>query len=204
VVRIDPQTNKVAATVGVGKFSDQGHIPVAFGHAWLLTGDGSRLVGITHDAVDVTVDLGVRCNDLTTTVTSIWASCLTEDQVLRVDPVAHQVTRRVTGLDTARLVSGSGGTVWAAFHGGLARIDEATGRVETVAGVYLGPQAGLFADADGVWVRDQGLFLTRVDNAGQVVDEFSVKEQSGGSALVAFGALWATAYDDYVLYRIRL
>jgi streptogramin lyase len=204
VVRIDPATNTVAATVQVGKLDDQGSIPVAFGHAWVLTGDGSTLVGLAHDAPDVTVQLGARCINVTATATSLWASCLPDDQVLRINPASQQVTTRVTGLDTARLISASGRTVWATFLGGLAQIDEATGAVRTVSGVYVGPQAGLFADADGIWVRDEGLFLTRVDNTGRVVDEFSVKEQSGGSVLVAFGSLWATAYNDSVLYRLRL
>lgn len=204
VVRIDPATNTVAATVEVGKLDDQGSIPVAFGHAWVLTGDGSTLVGLAHDAPDVTVALGARCINVTATATSLWASCLADDQVLRVDPTSHQVTSRVTGLDTVRLISAAGSTVWATFLGGLARIDEATGAVRTVTGVYVGPQAGLFADAGGVWVRDEGLFLTRVDNTGDVTDEFRAAEQSGGSVLVAFGSVWATAYNDYVLYRLRL
>ena len=34
VVRIDPATNDVAATVELAKFNDPGHIPVAFGRAW--------------------------------------------------------------------------------------------------------------------------------------------------------------------------
>src|SRR4051794_1701131 len=126
VVRIDPATNQVAATVEVGKIDDQGLIPVVFGYAWVLTGDGSTLVGISHDAVDVTVDLGARCTNVTATATSLWASCLTGDQVLRVDPTSLQVTARITGLDTARLISASGGTVWATFLGGLAQIDDAT------------------------------------------------------------------------------
>jgi streptogramin lyase len=204
VVRIDPATNRIAATVSVGKFSDQGHLPLAFGHLWLLTGDGSTLVGLAHDAVDVTVDLGTRCNDLAATATSLWASCLTGDQVVQVDPVAHQVISRVTGLDTARLVAAAGGRVWVTFLGGLAQIDEATGAVKTLTQVYVGPQAGLFADPDGLWVRDQGLFLTRVDPSGHVVGQLSVPEQSGGSVLIAFGSLWATAYDDEVLYRVAL
>jgi streptogramin lyase len=120
-----------------------------------------------------------------------------------VDPTARRVATRLTGFDTPRLIAGAGGTVWVSYLGGLAQIDEATGSVQTLTGVFLGPQAGLFADADGVWVRDEGLFLARVDTTGHVVDEFSVKEQSGGSVLEAFGSLWATAYNDEVLYRLR-
>ncbi|HVE24407.1 MAG TPA: hypothetical protein VNC22_03340 [Sporichthya sp.] len=204
IVRIDPRTNTVVATIGVGKSTDQGPIPVAFGHVWVLTGDGSHLVGIAGDAADETVDLGARCSNVSATATSLWLACLADDQVVRVDPTSGRVTTRLTGFDTPRLVSGSGGTVWVSFLGGLAQIDEATAAVRTVTAVFVGPQAGLFADADGVWVRDQGLFLARVDTAGHVVDEMSVPEQSGGSVLEAFGSLWATAYDDEVLYRLRL
>jgi hypothetical protein len=51
--------------------------------------------------------------------------------------------------------------------------------------------------------RTGGLFLRRVDpNTLEVVEDLTAAVQ-GGVVIVAFDSVWATAYDDNVLYRIR-
>ena len=203
VVRIDPATNEVVATVDAAKSTDQGTIPVADGRAWILSGDGSRLVGIAGDAVDRTVELGTRCTDLGGSSGAVWAVCPIDDQVLRIDPVAGRVELRVTGLDNPRSVAVAD-SVWVNFAGGIAKMDAATGAVEAVADAQPGTGGAIHATSDEVWVREQGRFLRRIDaGTAQVIEEFTAPEQSAGSLLVAFGSLWTTAYDDDVLYRLR-
>lgn len=137
VVRIDPATNEVAATVEVSKYNDQGHIPVAFGRAWVLVDDGSRPVGI---AVDVDIDLGSNCIQLVASDTALWVVCLTDGLVLAVDPDSGEITTRVPGLEGARNIAVAD-DVWVGFDGGLARIDAASGRVTGVADVPSGSAA---------------------------------------------------------------
>lgn len=115
----------LAATVELNKFDDQGHVPVAFGRAWVLVDDANRLVGVADDAsdVDVEIDLDTRCIQLAT--------------------------------------------------------------------------------SEDVWVRTGGRFLRRVDaDTMEVVEDLEAPEASGGSVLVAYDSVWATAYDDAVLYRV--
>jgi hypothetical protein len=71
---IDPATNQVAANIEVPPY---GRLPPATGwaRAWVLTGDGSTLVGIAEDAVVTEIDLGTRCTELTASGTAIWAAC---------------------------------------------------------------------------------------------------------------------------------
>jgi hypothetical protein len=60
------------------------------------------------------------------------------------------------------------------------------------------------ADARGVWVRSKDRFLRRVDGTTLQLAEEIGSDEGGGSVLIAFGALWATAYDRDVVYRLRL
>ena len=118
IVRIDPATNTVAATVPVDKIVDQGQIPIAFGQAWVLTGDGSTLVGIAEDAVVTEIDLGTRCTELTASETAIWAACPIDGVVVAVDPEHEAVSTRVDGRTDARQISATA-TLYGSASGGL-------------------------------------------------------------------------------------
>ncbi len=202
VVRVDPASRKVAATVEAGKINAQGQIPIAFGHAWVLVDDGSKLVGIADDAVAKTIELGTVCTELTATATALWAACPTDGLALKIDPEAGEVVARVEGLPKALTIA-AGEDVWVGFDGGLARIDEATGEVTAVVDAAPGPVGGIAVTDDAVWVRAEGRFLRRVDPAtAEVVEDVTAPEQSGGSVIVAFGSIWATASDDDALYRV--
>ncbi len=203
LARIDPVTNEVAATVPVDKIGEQVHIPVAFDHAWVLTGDGRVLVGVADDEVDVEIDLGLRCSQLTAAPpVGLWASCLTEDAAVLIDLEAEAVTVRVDGLTDTRAIAASEDVVWVSYDLGVAQLDVATGEVLGVADAPTGVGGGLAATADSLWARSGG-FLRLVDPGTlEVVEEIVAPEESGGSVLVAFGSVWATAYDDAVLYRL--
>ena len=202
VVRIDPATNKVAATVPVAKVYDQGQIPVAFGRAWVLVGDGSKLAGIARDTVDVTIELGTRCTELAASATALWAVCPTGGMALRIDPGSAAVTARVPGLVDTRAIAVAD-HVWAGFAGGLARIDELSARVTGVVDAAPGPGGGITATSDDVWVRTAGRFLRRVRPGDlAVLEELQAPEGSGGNVVAAYDSVWATAYDDAVLYQI--
>jgi streptogramin lyase len=190
------------ATLAARKIAAQGDIPVAFGHAWVLTGDGSTLVGIADDAVATTIDLGTVCTQVAASDAAIWAACPTEGVALKVDPVAGEVVARVPGLPNALAVA-AGAQVWVGFDGGLARIDEERGEVTGTADAVGDSRSGIAVTPDAVWVHNPGLFLRRIDPAtAAVVEDVVTPEEDGGSVLVAFGSVWATASDQNVLYRL--
>jgi hypothetical protein len=202
VSRVDPARDRVSATVDAAKINVQAHVPVAFGHAWFLTGDGSHLAGIADDAVAKSFDLGTVCTDLTATATAIWAACPTDGLAIRIDPASGAVTARTPGMPGAGTIA-AGDQVWVGFRNGLAKIDDATGRVLGVADASPGDVGGIAVTPDAVWVRAEGRFLRHVDpETARVVEDVTAPEQSGGSVLVAFGSVWATASDDDTLYRL--
>jgi streptogramin lyase len=202
VVRIDPATNKIVARLPLGKTTDQSFIPVLAGHAWFLIGDGSTVVGVntTSNEVDVEIPLESGCVNLGADDTTMWAACVSNDVVLRIDPAAREVTARIGGLEAPRAISVSD-EVWVLYYDGLARIDPLTAEVTGALGVDS-IDGGIFATEDAVWVRADGIFLQRVDpDSLELVQVLTAPEQSGGSVIEAFGSVWATAYNDTVMYR---
>jgi streptogramin lyase len=207
VVRIDPATNTVAATVDTDKIAEQTNLSGAFSATWVLTGDGSTLVGIRDDGVSREIDLGVRCTDLAPeTEHGLWLSCLPEDAAVFVDLDQDEVTLRVEGLPGARTIATTEEYAWIGYDDGIARIDINTGERLGTVDLEPGASGDLFGQLQGeanpLWVRTPG-FLHRVDSATlEVVDEVVVPEESGGSVFEAFGSIWVTASDDAALFRI--
>ncbi len=202
VARVDPGSGEVAAPVEAGKINVEGQIPVAFGHAWMLVDDGSRLAGIADDAVARTIDLGTVCTELTASATALWAACPTDGVAVKIDPETGEVVARAEGLPRAATIA-AGEHVWVGFDGGLARLDEQTGEVTAVVDASPGSGGGIAVTPGAVWVRAEGRFLRRVDPAtATVIEDVTAPEQSGGSVVAAFGSIWATASDDDALYRL--
>lgn len=186
----------------LNKFNDQGHVPVAFGRAWVLVDDGSRLVGIADDAVDIEIDLGIRCIQLAASDTAIWAACLADGLAVAVDPDSGELTTRVPGLEGARNISVSD-DVWVGFDGGARAGRRGLRARHRRRRCAVGFSGTIAATAQDVWVRTGGRFLRRVDaDTMEVVEDLEAPEASGGFVLVAYDSVWATAYDDAVLYRI--
>jgi streptogramin lyase len=204
VVRVDPATNKVVARVPIGKSADQTSIPIVAGHAWFLVGDGSSLRGVSlrSNEVAAEIQLDTRCVDLAADAKMIWAACLSDSVVLRIDPTAQAVAATITGLEKPRSLA-VGDDLWVGYGGAIARIDRATDTV-TGAVAVSAVDGGIFAGEQAVWVRRDGTFLQRLDPRTMArVEVLGAPETSGGSVVEAFGSVWATAYNDSVLYRLR-
>jgi len=205
VARIDPATNTQVALLDVGKHLDQGRIPIAFGSAWVLTQDGSRLVGISSEtnAVTTSVDLPTSCTNVDTSEAAVWAVCPTEGLVLRIDPTTGVVTTTVGGLPGARNISVST-HVWVGYDAGTARIDRSTS--EVTGAVSVGPDGStgsLHATGDQVFIRTEDTFLQVLDATTLDLLEVVASDTGSGSTLLAYGSLWATSPEDGALYRLE-
>jgi streptogramin lyase len=207
VARYDAETGELQATIPVVKAAIQGHLATGFDHVWVLTGDGSTLVGIDPetDAPAVTVDLGIRGTDLETGEAGLWVVSTLDDQVLRIDPDTGEVVHRVTEVLKPTAVSVTD-DVWVAAQLSTNQIDPDTGEVVVTSEIGTGANGGIAVTDDAVWVRSAKRFLVRLDPTdGQPVEGFSSADTpSAGSVLVAFGSVWATAYDDEALFRIPI
>lgn len=217
LVRIDPATNKIAATVAVPKVNEQGRLTAARGRLWVLNADGDQLAAIEEKTNELTrpIALGTYCSDVADAVDrgELWIACASAGEVLRVDLQAGKITARITGLPLAGGVSVAE-DLWVGFDGGLAQIDKESLEVRAIHAVQ--PAGGAIrASADAVWVREPKVegkrlpreinpkFLTRIDPAtGTTLRISSTGLASGGDVIEYDGAVWATSYDDQILVRL--
>ncbi len=204
IVRIDPESRMVTARHSVGKAFSQGHLATGGGRLWVLTGDGSTLVGIepTTGAVATTVPLGVRGADLAFGDAGLWVVSTLDDQVVRVDPDRAEVTLRVPDLQSPVSLAVTD-QLWVGTMSGTLRLDPATGDVLATAPIGTGRDGGVAVADDAVWVRSAERFLVRLDPTdARPVEGFSSDTPSGGDLTVAFGSLWTSAFDDATVFRL--
>lgn len=202
VARVTPTDTQVTPVAGVEKISDQTTLPVQGGRVWVIDPDGVTAVGLRVDdgGDPVRLDLGVRCVDVAAGAGRyLWFACPTEGVGLRLDVESRDVVR-VEGLRGVRSVA-AGGAVFFGYRAGLARVDQESARVT---GAVAVAGCDLLVSPVAVWVRGGEAFLRRVDPRSlALLEQVDAPETSEGSVLLAYGALWATAYDDAVLYRLR-
>ena len=207
IMRIDPETNDVAATIEVPKINEQGRLPSSDGQVWLLTGDGDKLAGLSEetDKLGDPIDLGTFCTDVADRVdgSTLWVVFASEGVLLRVDLAKEKVTGKVTDLPLAASVS-VGEDVWVGFEKGLARVDPSSLDVTMLQEAVTTDR--IRAVGDHVWVREEGgdAFLSRIDassaEVGQVIAANELK--SGGDVTEFDGAVWASSYDDLTIVRL--
>lgn len=208
IVRIDPRTDEVVATVEVPNLNEQVRLASSGDEVWVLTGDGDRLTAIAEATNEPgrSIELGEFCTEVSERAVGsvLWVTCASAGSLLRVDVAKGEVAGTVTDLPLATNVSAAD-FVWVGFEGGLAQIDPESLEVRMVHDVRPSPGGAVRATEDAVWVReDRDDFLARLDpDSGAVLQEVAAKGlPSGGDVLVLDGAVWASAYDDGTLVRL--
>jgi hypothetical protein len=203
VVRVDFAKRSVVGSIPVGKLDAQGHLVAAFDRVWVLTGDGSKLRAIdpTTNTAEPPIDLGVHGYELERDENAIWVVSNVDNAVVRVDPARRAVTQRLTTTKPPWDVAVGSGT-WVGLIGSTLHFD-AAGKVVGTTDVGSGRSGSMAIDGDDLWVRsEEDAFLTRVDaQTGERVEQFTA-QASGGQVMVAFGSVWASAFDDALVVRL--
>ena len=207
LVRIDPSTDTVVATIPSGKIPGQGRLARAAGRIWVLVGEGDRLVGVAESdgSLSDPIALPVACHDLGAAADIVYVVCERADRVLRVDPASGTVTADVVMTKPA-WVSASTGGVWVSADQDLFRIDATTLKTALhVKGLGTGERGAIWADEGGVWVRKLDPFLTRVDAAtGASTRVISAPFRSGGDVLADGAHVWVADFDARMLIRLEV
>jgi streptogramin lyase len=208
VVRIDPQSTSVTASVPAAKIFDQGRLVYAAGHVWVITGkNGDKLIGIDTKSLRLTkpVALGQPCTDLGNgDGTVVWVICRDANRILRFDPRKQQVTKSVTVAGPTVAISAKG-ALWVGTETRVVRFDARSLR-PVAAFPDLAPRdlGDLTIGPDGVWIRTENSFLSRIDpKTNRVVERILPPAPlPGGSALAYAGAIWADAGDVNQFFQL--
>jgi YVTN family beta-propeller protein len=212
VVRLDPASNQVAASIPVPDGSDR--LAVGAGAVWVASRSDNTVTRIdpASNQVAATIDVGREPAGITVAAGSVWVASTLDDTVSRIDPASNQVvaTIPVPGQGSAVTVAATGGAVWVSGNRGLHRIDPASNRV-TATGVCCGDLAG---GAGGLWVAN-GMDRTvlRVDPAtGRVLARIPLPAAAAEAPFgiaAAGGSVWVTSAtadpkpgDPSVLWRV--
>ena len=206
VVRLDPRTLDVTARARVDKVFDQYSLPVVGGKVWVLAGDGDRLTSVdTATGAATTFSLPHRCFQLAATQDVVYATCLLDDRVIAVDARSGRLVGH-TEIAGPTNVAVHGSDVWVSGSAGLFRLDPDLVPRALYRRLSAGAEGDLLATGSAVWVRNPAQFLLRIDpTRGDVSRRYAVPSAlSGGSLLLADGALWTSASDDSAVLRVSL
>ena len=208
VVRVDPSTRKVLATIDVSKIFVQLRMPYLANRIWVISGNADKLVGIdvVTNKPGSAIDLGAQCSQLAATSDSLVTTCSQANKVLKVDPATGKVTGE-TSLDGPGVVVATADTIWVGTKTGVARLN---GGDLSLAAVFEGispeSEGDLYATEEAVWVRlAGGRFLYEIDpRSNTVARQITADSQiSGGSVTATADSIWTTASDDDIVYRLK-
>jgi hypothetical protein len=175
IVRIDPSTDAVVATVDVTKARMQGNLVGGFDRLWILGANGTQLFPI--DPATNTAD----------------------------PPIELGIAGRMDGLDDPYAIDVTADDVWIGMATSTVRVDATSLGIVATIPVGPGHDGSIDVDGTDLWIRNEHQLLVRVDTTtGAELERLSAPIASGGDVLVAAGAVWATAYDDTLLVRHAL
>ena len=207
VVRIDPTTDDVVASIRAAKVWSQGRIVQAAGRMWVLSGNGDQLVGVAEadGSLSEPIVLPVPCTDLGAVADIVYVVCEAAGRMLRVDPAAASVSADVPIVGPTHVSAADNG-VWVAAAQGVLRLDlDSLEPSLTIDGLTVGFFGTIRADDSGVWVRRVDPFLTRIDGASGAVTRIVSAPWGGAGDVIADGdRLWASDVDGQVVVRLDL
>lgn len=206
VVRVDPATGSVVATVEVNKVHDQFDMPFFDNRIWVLADGGSKLVGIdtTTNEPGAPIDLGTRCFGVDAATDSLIVTCKLDDLILRVDPDSGEVVQRRT-ISSPLGVRAAADGLWVPVWKEVVRLDPDS--LEPVVAFRLIGDVDLFPTPEAIWARLDDGFLYRIDPIDNQIEEQIVSDQrfyNMGDFLVTADSIWTSAGDDDLVLRISL
>ena len=194
LARIDPKTNKVAATIATGVGRARRLIAATTDSIWLLSDGRATLSRIDPEEKTVVAELRVPpdCGSLIFGETALWLACPAENRVLRIDPSTNLVEKSIEVSAQPEWLAIGETSVWVlcAKDGKLERIDPKTNKVAKTIELGAPAPGGTVTVGDGfAWVSMPGFPITRIDLATDKVAQQFFGDASG-TLQSAGGFLW--------------
>ncbi len=200
--RLDINTNKIAATVTVGKRPCSG-LAAGFGSIWApncVDKTVSR-VDIATNAVVATVPVGPGESEggIATSEDAVWLVTDPKGTLSRIDPKTNAVAATVEVPEGSAAVLYGDGAIWVTTPAKnlLTRVDAKTNKVTDSIPVGPGPRFETFGGG-AVWTLNQGDgSISRVDTKSRkvVATVEAGISGTGGEIAFGFGHVWATVFQ---------
>jgi streptogramin lyase len=200
--RLDMKTNKILATIAVGKRPCSG-LAAGFGSVWVPNcGDKTiSRVAVRTNSVIATVPIGPAESEggIAASEDSVWLVTDPQGKLSRIDPKTNSVLALIDVPAGSASVLYGDGAVWVTTpaKNTLTRVDVKTNRVTDSIAVGPGPRFETFG-ASAVWTLNQGDgTISRVDiKTRKVVATVEVGIPGGGGEIAfGLGHIWATVFQ---------
>jgi virginiamycin B lyase len=200
--RLDVNTNKIAATITVGKRPCSG-LAAGFGSIWVPScGDKTiSRVDIQTNSVIATVPAGPAESEggIAASEDAVWLVTDPQGKLSRIDPKTNSVLATIDVPAGSAVVLYGDGAVWVTTPAKkmLTRVDAKTNKVTDSIPVGPGPRFETFG-AGAVWTLNQGDgTISRVDTkTRKVIATIEVGIPGrGGEIAFGLGHIWATVFQ---------
>ena len=202
VHRLDVSTNKIAATITVGKKPCSG-LAAGFGSVWVPNCGAKTIsrVDIKTNAIVATVPIGPAESEggIATSDDAIWLVTDPQGKLSRIDPKTNSVVATIPIPAGSASVLYGDGAVWVTTpaKNKLTRVDAKTNQVTDSIPVGPGPRFQTFG-AGAVWTLNQGDgTISRVDaKTRKVIATIEAGiPGTGGEIAFGLGHIWATVFQ---------
>jgi virginiamycin B lyase len=208
VVRVDPETGVVQATIAAGPADSEGGIAAGAGSVWIVTSKDGDLARIDPSTNTVSSHIRIPAGSFNPIFAdgSIWVTSNIGGTLVRVDPATNQVVGQTPVGPMPRFLTAGAGAVWVLNQGDgtIARVDTATGKRTAVIPAGIPGLGGEIAFGDGaVWTTVFEYPITRIDAAtNQVTGQWS--GPGGDSIRYGHGSVWLTSLTGGKVWRLPL
>jgi YVTN family beta-propeller protein len=199
VIRVDPKTNQVVATIAVGQGCTRGvmcgYVAIGQGAVWVSSGSAGTVTRIDPQTNQVvaTLSFGPQAGpSVSVSPGAVWVANFNLNSLSRIDPLTNRVVATLPDQPGAGATSFGAGSLWmCTVHGdadGLVRIDPATNKVEAQLDVSLGQGLEGFqvvALAQAVWVVASDGTTTALEQIDPATNTVKASAQVPGIVLAA-------------------
>lgn len=206
LVRIDPKTWKITATVSSGAGEAKPAVAATADSIWYFSDNKTTLSRVDPEQNEVVAELRLAagCNTLTFGEAALWVTCPSENRVVRVDPNTNLVDKRIeVSAQPASLAIGESSVwVYCQKEGKIERIDPKTNKViKTIELGVPGAEGSIAVGQGSVWASLAGFPLMRIDPLTEkVVQQFW--GPGGGAVYVGQNSIWVANLPDGKLWRV--
>lgn len=200
LLRVDPKTSKVIATVAGGADGVPGSLAATADSVWMLTDSKTTLSRIDPDQNAIVGELRVfaGCRALVYGEKALWLACPDENKVLRINPETNLVEKEISVAAQPEALAMGSDSVWVLCgkEGKVARIDPKNNEVSKTIDLGVPGAKGAIAFGDGfVWVTVNGFPLTRIDPQSDTVAQ-QFYGSGGGVIGLSPGAIWLATSES--------
>ena len=214
IVRIDPRTATVVASIPLGSSGDlreESSVAAGEGGVWALTAEPEpKIVKIdpATDAVAATYDQPRGAAAIRAAYGALWVTDAPAGKLLHLDPKDASVVAEIPVGQVPRFLAVGEDGVWVMnqLDATVSHVDPMTDTVVATIPVGNGAIDGgdIAVGGGSVWVRVSDVLVVRIDPKTDMVVERYDPRSGSGSVAADDDALWVSAHDVSSVWRLPL